>query len=84
VVGVWGTLRLAGEDRREQTGTPYAAREHADVVERSRKLEHAFGRYAAHGRLEADDAAERGRADDGAVRLRADRRGHDASRDRGR
>ena len=62
-------LVVAGELLGEQRDVLERAREHADVVERARELEDAVARDQSVRRLEAVDAAERGRPDDRAVGL---------------
>ena len=70
----------AGERLGEQRRVAHRAREHADMVERARQQQRAAARDEAVRGLEADDAAERGRADHRAVGLRADGAGHHAGR----
>ena len=71
----------AGQHLGEQGRILDRAREDADMIERARQQQRAAARDQAVRRLEADDAAEGGRADHRAVGLRADgARHHRATR----
>ena len=72
------------QHRCEQRGVDDAAREDADVVEARRHGVHAGPRDRRIARLESDDAAERGRPQDRAQRLRTERARDGAVRDRRR
>ena len=80
-----GVLLVEADQRLgEQRGVLDRAREHADMVERARQQQRAAARDQAVRRLEADDAAEGGRADHRAVGLRADGARHHERRHRRR
>ena len=72
-------LQHVGDERQ----VLHRAAVHPDRVERVRLGEHAGAGNEPEGRLEAVDAAEGARADDGAYRLRAERTGHHAGGDGG-
>ena len=71
-----------GNDTRQDRGVPHGVRQRADLIERRGEGEQAVARHAAVGRLEPHEAAERGRLADRPSRVRPERGGHEASRDR--
>ncbi len=64
--------RLAGHDRIGRRAVCDRARERADGIEAGGKREGAFQRYAAGGRLEADEALQSSRNAHRAAAVRAD------------
>ena len=79
------TSRRAGPVRRSPASASAASapsRERSDLIERRRERDQAVARDAAVGRLEADDAAERGGLPDRAAGVRAERERHHRPRPR--
>ena len=64
---------VAGDDVHHQRGVGDGARQRADLVERGGEGDQAVAADPAVGRLEADDAAQRGRLADRAARVGAER-----------
>ena len=73
---------VAGEHVEDQRQVIERTREGADMVERARQHQRAGARDQAVARLDGEHAAERARADDRAVGLRADGERHHAGGDR--
>ena len=76
--------RAAGEHRPEMRGVGHGARDRAGVVERRAQRHDAIERHFAERRLEADDAAGRGRNSNRAAGVGADRRDAHSRGDGGR
>ena len=73
LVASWGSWPNSADADERQVRD--AAREGPDLVERRREGDEAVAADAAVGRLQADDAAERGRLPDGAAGVGAERHG---------
>ena len=80
-----GVVRVVAGDHAEQERRVGAgAGDRADLVERARERDQPVARDAPVGRLQPDDTAQCRRLADRAAGVGAERRGHEARRDRGR